>query len=71
MYKRILVTLDSSEASEATLREVEHIASGHVLEVILLTVAEVPEAAAEAPHPLVVGGAPRRRLLEPQRPSAR
>jgi nucleotide-binding universal stress UspA family protein len=58
MYKRILVTLDRSDASEAILLEVEHMASGSAPEVILLTVAEVPEAAAEAPHPLVVGGAP-------------
>ena len=57
MYKRILVTLDRSEASEAILREAEHLASGSEPEVILLTVAEVPEAAAESPHPLVVGGA--------------
>jgi nucleotide-binding universal stress UspA family protein len=58
MYKRILVTLDRSEASEAILRETEHMASDGAPEVVLLTVAEVPEAAAEAPHPLVVGGAP-------------
>ena len=57
MYKRILVTLDRSDAAEAVLREIEHMASGSAPEVILLTVAEVPEAAAEAPHPLVVGGA--------------
>jgi nucleotide-binding universal stress UspA family protein len=57
MYKRILVTLDRSYASEAILREVEHLASESAPQVILLTVAEVPEAAAEAPHPLVVGGA--------------
>jgi len=58
MYKRILVTLDRSYASEAILREVEHIVSDSEPEVILLSVAEVPEVAAEAPHPLVVGGAP-------------
>ena len=58
MYKRILVTLDRSEASEAILREIEHMVSDGAPEVVLLTVAEVPEAAAEAPHPLVVGGAP-------------
>lgn len=57
MYKRILVTLDRSDASEAILREVEHLASEIAPEVILLTVAEVPEAAAEAAHPLIVGGA--------------
>jgi nucleotide-binding universal stress UspA family protein len=58
MYKRILVTLDRSEASEAILREVEHFASESAPEVILLTVAEAPEAVGEAPHALVVGGAP-------------
>jgi nucleotide-binding universal stress UspA family protein len=58
MYKRVLVTLDRSEASEAILREVEHLESESAPEVILLTVAEVPEAAGEAPHALVVGGAP-------------
>jgi len=57
MYTRILVTLDRSDASEAILREVEHIASGSAPEVVLLTVAEVPDAAAEVPYPLVVGGA--------------
>ena len=57
MYKRILVTLDHSEASEAILLEVEHLASESAAEVILMTVAEVPDAAAEAPHPMVVGGA--------------
>jgi nucleotide-binding universal stress UspA family protein len=58
MYKRILVTLDRSDASEVILREAEHMVSEAAPQVILLTVAEVPEAAGEAPHPLVVGGAP-------------
>jgi nucleotide-binding universal stress UspA family protein len=57
MYRRILVTLDRSAASEAILREAEHMASESAPEVILLTVAEVPDAAAEAPYPLVVSRA--------------
>jgi nucleotide-binding universal stress UspA family protein len=58
MYKRILVTLDRSDASEAILREIEHMASETNPQVVLVTVAEAPKAVGEAPHPLVVGGAP-------------
>jgi len=57
MYKRILVTLDRSAASEAILPQVESIAARGEAEVVLLTVAKVPQSTGEAPHPLVVGGA--------------
>ena len=57
MYKRVLVTLDRSAASEAILPQVERMAGRDQPEVFLLTVAEVPEGTAEAPHPLVIGGA--------------
>ncbi len=57
MYKRILVTLDRSIASEAILPQVESIAGRSEADVFLLTVAEVPKATAETPHPLIVGGA--------------
>lgn len=57
MYKRILVTLDRSSASEAILPQVESMADLGETEVVLLTVAEVPQSTGEAPHPLVVGGA--------------
>ncbi len=57
MYKRILVTLDRSAASEAILPQVESMAGRDEPQVFLLTVAEVPKATAEAPHPLIVGGA--------------
>lgn len=56
MYERILVTLDGSKTSEAVLPEVERVARGHEVSVILLTVAETPRSTAEAPHPLVVAG---------------
>jgi nucleotide-binding universal stress UspA family protein len=57
MYKRILVTLDRSAASETIMREVPMVADREETEVVLLTVGDVPSAVAESPHPLVVGGA--------------
>lgn len=44
MYKRILVTLDRSELSEAVLPEVQRLLEGSPAEVTLLAVGEPPQA---------------------------
>jgi nucleotide-binding universal stress UspA family protein len=51
MYKRVLVTLDGSEVSEAVLTEVEKLAVGAGVAVTLFSVAEVPGATSEMPEP--------------------
>ncbi len=59
MYKRILVTLDGSELSEAILPEVSKLASATGVTVHLVTVAELPSGGVVAEtRPLVVAGAP-------------
>ncbi len=58
MYKRILVTLDGSEMSEAILPEVSKLASASDVTVHLVTVAELPSGGVvEETRPLVVAGA--------------
>jgi nucleotide-binding universal stress UspA family protein len=58
MYKRVMVTLDGSKASEAVLPVAAELAGSTGAEIVLLTIAPAPEAAAETPRPLVVAGAP-------------
>ncbi len=57
MYRRILVTLDGSELSEAVLPEVSKLAAGSDIAVHLITIAELPPGVVEETRPLVVAGA--------------
>jgi nucleotide-binding universal stress UspA family protein len=58
MFRKLLVTLDESEGSEAILPIVEEAATEGT-EIVLLTVAEVPRASlSEGVHPVMVAGAP-------------
>ncbi|MFQ5471362.1 MAG: universal stress protein [Dehalococcoidia bacterium] len=58
VYKRVLVTLDGSQASEAILPEVEKLGQSTGVEVLLLMVVPPPERTTEGPSPLVVSGVP-------------
>lgn len=55
MFKKILVTVDGSEASEAILPQVERAADSGT-EIILFTVQMIPEARAVGVGPTVVAG---------------
>jgi nucleotide-binding universal stress UspA family protein len=58
MYKRVLVTLDGSQTSEAVLPQAQEFCLATGAEMTLLMVAEAPHAVAEDPRPLVTTGAP-------------
>lgn len=58
MYKRVLVTLDGSQTSEAVLPEALKFSKATGAELTLLMVAEPPHSVAEKPRPLVTAGAP-------------